>query len=76
MEEVTKTKGVEIARLTAQLRKAEMMVSSLERQVDQKVGGQFDHKSYFTTKNKILLNYILIIFPFSDAGEPGTDNNL
>ena len=39
MEEVTKTKGVEIARLTAQLRKAEMMVSSLERQVDQKVGG-------------------------------------
>ena len=45
MEEVTKTKGVEIARLTAQLRKAEMMVSSLERQVDQKVGGQFEHKS-------------------------------
>merc|ERR1712241_1620854 len=36
MEEVTKTKGVEIARLTAQLRKAEMMVTSLERQVDQK----------------------------------------
>ena len=45
MEEVTKTKGVEIARLTAQLRKAEMMVSSLERQVDQKVGGQFDQKT-------------------------------
>ena len=42
MEEVTKTKGVEIARLTAQLRKAEMMVTSLERQVDQKVGGKFD----------------------------------
>ena len=42
MEEVTKTKGVEIARLTAQLRKAEMMVTSLERQVDQKVGGTFD----------------------------------
>ena len=42
MEEVTKTKGVEIARLTAQLRKAEMMVTSLERQVDQKVGGAFD----------------------------------
>ena len=40
MEEVTKTKGVEIARLTAQLRKAEMMVTSLERQVDQKVGRQ------------------------------------
>ena len=40
MEEVTKTKGVEIARLTAQLRKAEMMVTSLERQVDQKVGQQ------------------------------------
>ena len=40
MEEVTKTKGVEIARLTAQLRKAEMMVTSLERQVDQKVGYQ------------------------------------
>merc|ERR1712029_842449 len=36
MEEVTKTKGAEIARLTAQLRKAEMMVTSLERQVDQK----------------------------------------
>merc|ERR1719499_16177 len=36
MEEVTKTKGVEIARLMAQLRKAEMMVTSLERQVDQK----------------------------------------
>merc|ERR1712088_804356 len=36
MEEVTKTKGVEIARLTVQLRKAEMMVTSLERQVDQK----------------------------------------
>ena len=55
MEEVTKTKGVEIARLTAQLRKAEMMVSSLERQVDQKVGGQFDQKSYSATKIEILL---------------------
>ena len=32
-----RSKGVEVARLTAQLRKAEMMVSSLERQVDQKV---------------------------------------
>ena len=46
MEEVTKTKGVEIARLTAQLRKAEMMVTSLERQVDQKVGRQFDKKNF------------------------------
>jgi len=36
MEEVMRSKGVEVARLTAQLRKAEMMVSSLERQVDQK----------------------------------------
>merc|ERR1712228_1053080 len=36
LEEVTKTKGVEIARLTAQLGKAEMIVTSLERQVDQK----------------------------------------
>ena len=55
MEEVTKTKGVEIARLTAQLRKAEMMVSSLERQVDQKVGGQIEHKSYSAMKTEILL---------------------
>ena len=37
MEELMRSKGVEVARLTAQLRKAEMMVSSLERQVDQKV---------------------------------------
>jgi len=36
MEELMRSKGVEVARLTAQLRKAEMMVSSLERQVDQK----------------------------------------
>ena len=49
MEEVTKTKGVEIARLTAQLRKAEMMVTSLERQVDQKVGEQSDHKKFCKT---------------------------
>ena len=55
MEEVTKTKGVEIARLTAQLRKAEMMVSSLERQVDQKVGGQIEHKSYSAMNTEILL---------------------
>merc|ERR1712127_722806 len=36
IEEVTRSKATEIAKLTAQLRKAEMMVSSLERQVEQK----------------------------------------
>ena len=33
-----KTKAMEIARLTAMLRKAEMNVSSLESEIDQKVG--------------------------------------
>ena len=42
IEEVTRSKATEIAKLTAQLRKAEMMVSSLERQVEQKV--RLNHK--------------------------------
>ena len=33
-----KTKAMEIARLTAMLRKAEMNLSSLESEIDQKVG--------------------------------------
>ena len=49
IEEVTRNKGVEIARLTAQLRKAEMMVSSLERQVDQKVSFMRDLKQIIQT---------------------------
>merc|ERR1712142_607248 len=36
MEEVTKTKAAEIAKLTALLRKAEMRVASLERSLEQK----------------------------------------
>ena len=32
-----KAKALEIARLTAQLRKAEMNISSLEKEIDQKV---------------------------------------
>jgi len=36
IEEMTKNKSGEIAKLTAQLRKSEMKVSSLERQVEQK----------------------------------------
>ena len=74
MEEVTKTKGVEIARLTAQLRKAEMMVTSLERQVDQKVGRQKSLGKIDLMKNSA--KSVLTICPLSDAGEPGTDDNL
>ena len=74
MEEVTKTKGVEIARLTAQLRKAEMMVTSLERQVDQKVGQQKSLGKIDLMKNSA--KSVLTISPLSDAGEPGTDDNL
>ena len=37
LADMRKVKGKDIARLTAGLRKAEMQVSSLEEQIDQKV---------------------------------------
>lgn len=42
LRERQKTKALEIARLTAMLRKAEMNVSTLEAEIDQKVSNQQD----------------------------------
>ena len=42
LENNKKAKSMEIARLTAQLRKTEMSISSLEKEIDQKVISKHD----------------------------------
>ena len=62
LENNKKAKSMEIAKLTAQLRKTEMSISSLEKEIDQKV---------------ILARFIKIKpFISPEPGKQGTSNNV